>query len=401
MVDYTEEEIEWLQSLPPEKREEVIRLDNLFNHAARFDREPAFLIDGFLPLGYCCILAGDPKAGKTALASAIALAVAEGSPFAAMETIQAGVLWLSLEESPEERATIMMPVLDRIEETTFYVTHQKIAIDTEEGLSDLHEWVVRTDAKLIVVDPLHAAHSGRSLDDGWRARRTLAPFKKFCYDKDVTGLVLHNVGSGGNRVAENAQLAACAGMSMLYSSQPTENGRIVRLQSAGRGNFANRTWHFESHSPLTYWPTKPPSAQEAPPKFQLDDQVLEFLTNSTQPCCPAEIAGALQRNPNSIRNTIARLTALGKVKWTYTLAGARHYDIPREVPHIPGCFRGPETKMPAETSDATPVVSSLDNRILPSVGGDSDSTPVVLSPDDRIPPPSDENSEIEPTGENR
>jgi hypothetical protein len=50
------------------------------------------------------------------------------------------------------------------------------------------------------------------------ARKTLAPFKKFCYDKDVTGLVLHHVGSGGNRVAENAQLAACAGMSLLYSS---------------------------------------------------------------------------------------------------------------------------------------------------------------------------------------
>jgi hypothetical protein len=31
MVDYTEEEIEWLQSLPPERREEVIRLDSLFN----------------------------------------------------------------------------------------------------------------------------------------------------------------------------------------------------------------------------------------------------------------------------------------------------------------------------------------------------------------------------------
>src|SRR5688572_7405759 len=269
MVDYTEEEIEWLQSLPPEKREEVMRLDSLFNHAALFDREPAFLIDGFLPLGYCCILAGDPKAGKTALASAIALAVAEGSPFAAMETIEAGVLWLSLEESPEERATIMKPVLDRIEETTFYVTHQKIAIDTPEGLSDLQHWVNHTDAKLIVVDPLHAAHSGRSLDDGWRARRTLAPFKKFCYDKDVTGLVLHHVSAGGNRVAENAQLAACAGMSMLYSSEPTEEGRIVRLQSSGRGNFANRTWHFESHGPLSYWQSSIGVPPIPPPKYQL------------------------------------------------------------------------------------------------------------------------------------
>ncbi|MDQ2985781.1 MAG: AAA family ATPase [Armatimonadota bacterium] len=344
MDDYTEDELEALASMPPEMRWEYERSRNLFHHVNRLERQPKFLIDGFLPLGYCCILAGDPKAGKTALASAIAMAVAEGSPFAAMESVRSGVLWLALEESPEERATIMAPVFDRLDDTTFYVTHQKIAIDTPEGLSDLQEWVSLTEAKLIVVDPLHAAHSGRSLDDGWRARRTLAPFKKFCYDKDLTGLVLHHISRTGNRVAENSQLAACAGMSLLYTSQQTADGRVVRLHGAGRGDFANRIWHFGSNGPLNYWPTQPPAAEtkaDGPPKYLLDDLVYQYLEHSTEPCCASDIAGGLQRNPNSVRNAIARLIALDRIKQTYTFSGSRHYDIHRDIPHMPSRFATP------------------------------------------------------------
>ena len=347
--EYTEDELEYMARLPVEERNEIDRLNNLFHHVTAIEREPAFLIDGFLPLGYCVILAGDPKVGKTALASAIALAVAEGSPFAAMETTRAGVLWLALEESPEERGTVMAPAFDRLRGIDFYVTHQKIAIDTPEGLADLRKWVNDVDAKLIVVDPLHAAHSGRSLTDAWGARRTLAPFKKFCYDNDVTGIVLHHIGRSNNRVAENAQLAACAGMSMLYTREYTSTGRVIRLDAAGRGEFANRVWYFGSNHPLDYWPTNPPKALSAPnrsaspPKYLLDDLVYEHLENSKVPQTAAEIAGDLQRNPNSIRNSIARLLSLGRIKWTYTLSGCRHYDIPREVPHIPGAFASPET----------------------------------------------------------
>jgi hypothetical protein len=195
----------------------------------------------------------------------------------------------------------------------------------------------------------------------------LAPFKKFCYDKDVTGLILHHVNSGGNRVAENAQLAACVGMSMLYSSEPTEIGRIVRLDSSGRGNFANRTWLFESSGPLSYWPARAPDpfswkaeiANEIdikPPKYLLDDLVYKHLEDSELPRCPADIAGALQRNPNSIRNSIARLMALDRIRHTYTLSGSRFYDIHRDVPHVPTSFFGSQGNNGAflETTEEEP-----------------------------------------------
>ena len=74
-------------------------MECLFRHIIyTTDSKLEFLVDGFLPRGYVTILAGDPKVGKTVLASAITLAIAEGSPFGGMETNRGGVLWLSLEE---------------------------------------------------------------------------------------------------------------------------------------------------------------------------------------------------------------------------------------------------------------------------------------------------------------
>src|SRR5687767_14088583 len=84
------------------------RLSNLFCHMGEFSfGDPRYLIDGFLPESGLVIRAGDLKACKTALASAMALAVAKDKPVAGMPTKQRGVLWLRLEESHQERSAVM------------------------------------------------------------------------------------------------------------------------------------------------------------------------------------------------------------------------------------------------------------------------------------------------------
>ena len=72
-----------------------------------FRKHDRYLVEGFLPESGLVLLAGDPKAGKTAIASAIALAVAKGKPFAGMETKQGSVLWMCLEKSYDERCAVM------------------------------------------------------------------------------------------------------------------------------------------------------------------------------------------------------------------------------------------------------------------------------------------------------
>jgi hypothetical protein len=286
--------------------EEARRRDGLFYRIGEFDyARPRFLIDGFLPEGGLVILAGDPKVGKTAFASAIALAVAKGRPFAGLPVEGAAVLWLALEESFQERSAVMRAAKG-YKRIPFYTNAERIAIDTEDGIADLDYWRMETGAKLLVVDPLHGAHSGRSLMDGWAARKTLMSLKRFCAASRVTALVLHHLAKrGAKRVAESVQLAAIATMVMILTSdsqtipsppgrgpvpeakrkwtevretdtrktgapetgpnsqnQPTANpkvrsrgsARLITLDCMGRGDFANRTWHFLSRNPLDYKP---------------------------------------------------------------------------------------------------------------------------------------------------
>jgi hypothetical protein len=317
-----------------EMAERELRLELMFRHInyTTTDTKLEFLIDGFLPRRYVTILAGDPKIGKTALASAIALAIAEGSPFAGMQSQKAGVLWLSLEETREERATIMAPAKERLGETDFFISYFANKIDDEQSLLDLRTWVNDIDAGLIVVDPLHAAHSGRSLNDGWNARRTLAPLKRFCDNNNIAALVLHHIGRSNRRVAESSQLAAVAGISWLLTMRQEQDRRVVKLRGAGRGEFANRVWHFASDSPLHYQPIThsealPEKERQAPmpPKTKLVDEVYDWLAaNEGRHAC-SDIAAHLERNPNSVRNAIARLLVAKRIQWMGGQANTNFY----------------------------------------------------------------------------
>lgn len=68
-----------------------------------------WLVQDFIPLGYLALLAGPPKCGKTCLATALALSVANGLPFAGRPVHQGAVLWISAEESPRERQLLLAP----------------------------------------------------------------------------------------------------------------------------------------------------------------------------------------------------------------------------------------------------------------------------------------------------
>jgi hypothetical protein len=250
-----------------------------------------------------------------------------------MKAKRAGVLWLALEESPQERAMVTLPVKERLAETDFFITYDKVAIDSPDGINELRTWRNEIDAGLIVVDPLHAAHSGRSLADGWGARKTLAALKTFCNHNGVSALLLHHIGRKSMRVAENAQLAACAGMSMLLTARREEEGRIITLRCAGRGDHANRVLHFASRNPLDYESTEPPKPQpkqqrvieSEPLKYRVDDDIVACLVLADGARSASFIAGQLQRNPNSIRNALARLLAKDRVRLVSIESRVKYY----------------------------------------------------------------------------
>ena len=129
-----------------------------FNNPAKRDDRPKHLVRHLLRLGYCATLLGKRESGKSDLATAIALAVAEGKAFAGMPATQGGVLWLSSED-PYFHERTLRPIRHRLDNLPFFVTYDRPAIDTAEGLEDISTWISKARARLVVVDSLPAAHS--------------------------------------------------------------------------------------------------------------------------------------------------------------------------------------------------------------------------------------------------
>lgn len=311
-----------------ERNDKVEReyLGGLFEpiYDAEQDYEERWLVRNLIPEANLVILAGEPKSGKTCLATALALAVATGTPFAGNPTTQTSVLWLSCEESRLERRIIYKesPLVDST--TPLYTTYDFIPIDTDEGLYYLSHWMDLTKAKLIVVDSLYAAITGRSMGDAWNARKSLMPLKKFCTESGVTALVLHHskrpaMGSYDRRVGEHDQLAATAGVEMVLTSRQVlakpgeDRSRVVTLVCKGRSTKLNRYVHFLSKGPLDF--TEIGEVDQAPlperPAF-CEDIVLEALKK--QAMTADELFEHLNIHGGTIRNALTRLRRKGLIE---------------------------------------------------------------------------------------
>lgn len=285
--------------------------------------EPNWIIEGWIPEGYLVFLAAGPKKGKTCLATQLALSVATGTPFAGIPTHQTSVLWLAQEEGPLERNLLIDSNPLAQTSTPLYTCYEHLPIDQPDSLDALTEWIKQTDAKLIIVDPLHGASSGRSLSDAWRARKTLKALKVFCTLHNVTTIVLHHSKNPtkfnpNHRVAENDQLAATASMQIVLTTRPSnrekENARLITLHCEGRGSFANRTIHLLSTSPSHYEIiTESDLLRESKPAnfTQLELQLLELL--GKQNATSEQLCDALHANPGTLRNAVTRLRARGLI----------------------------------------------------------------------------------------
>jgi len=288
------------------------------DYAVRTRKTTPWVVEGLLPEGYLAILGGTSKAGKTCFAHAMAMAVANGEPFLGMPVWYGAVLWCAYEESEGERLQIMRQWPEHPK--NFYITHEKLHIDNPDELEAIAYWVYKTDAKLIVIDPLLAATEAEGLNDGRVARRVLSGLKEICRKQGCAALVLHHInkdvssGMVRERFAESGQLLATASMDMLMTGtdQP-QGGRLLQIACRGRGEFTNRTLmvrsdgvtHFELVSDLPP-PAKMTEHRETAILRTLDKSPSEGMT-------AAAIARGLGMNVQTVRNSLTRLTNDGKV----------------------------------------------------------------------------------------
>ena len=119
----------------------------------------------YLALGMLAMLSGDPGAGKTYIAMAIAAALSIGrTPYSGDPCEPKHILYLSAENSPEH---VLRPRFDRLggDSSRFHIVRGSIVgegKDAERGsikLSDvqlLHQALSATGAQLLIVDPIQS-----------------------------------------------------------------------------------------------------------------------------------------------------------------------------------------------------------------------------------------------------
>ncbi|MEO7453657.1 MAG: AAA family ATPase [Fimbriimonadales bacterium] len=296
-----------------------------FNNPTHRDYGPTHLVNGFLRLGYCAALLGKRESGKSDLATGIALAVAEGNPFAGMPVARGGVLWLSSQD-PYDHGRSLRPIHDRLENLPFFVTYDRPAIDTSEGLAAIRVWISKGHANLVVVDELDAFHS-RGF--GWNAREALAPFKRLCFETGVTGLLVKSLRTKAKPEIEAAYFAEATDLAIYLHSALTNKGRAITLKASGRGDDSCWQRKLLSQSPFEYQQSMV-TAPAFTRRLTLDDEVLASISKAPYGVSATQISARLDRNPNSIRNAIARLAAAGKIRFSHHAKGSRHYRIHQE-----------------------------------------------------------------------
>ncbi len=281
------------------------------------ETDMAWLVEGMLPLGYLVVLGATSKAGKSCLVTNLAHAVCTGGQFLGMPTTQGAVLWLAYEESEAERRMILRnyaPVSENL-----FLTHEKVILDSKSGIETLRYWIRKTEAKMLVVDPLYGAVQAESLSDGRKARTALEGLKDLCRTENVSAIVLHHftknvsAGSTRERFADSNQILATASMDWIMETRTQmDKTREIRLIGTGRGEFANKVWLISSPSEFEYELIASGTAEECE-RDHIEETLLKAVRQFPHGATADEIAEAMGANVNTTKNKLTALVKENKV----------------------------------------------------------------------------------------
>jgi hypothetical protein len=190
--------------ISPAVRARVVRLADVTAKPVRWLWAP------YVPLGMVSMISGDPGAGKSYVAMAIAAEVTTGIARDGRRRNPAGVLYLTLENPIAE---VLRPRLDSLggDASRFFVVTGTVYEDkqrtdesgiiTLEDLELLDETIEANDVRLVVIDPLTSFFGGgKNLNHSNDTRPVFDRLAKMAEKHDLAALVIrHNNKQQGGR----------------------------------------------------------------------------------------------------------------------------------------------------------------------------------------------------------
>jgi hypothetical protein len=198
------------------------------------DLEPIVWVwDSYLPEGVLSVLAAYMKVGKSTLAYALAVAIAQGRPFLDRPTKQGGVLILAVEEHPRDVHRRLVRFGMRRDDPLFV---QGWLPATPATYDRLRAFVRANAIRLVVVDTLSTFWGIADENDNAQVGRNLTPLLNLARETGCVVLLVHHErkagGDGGRGIRGGSALLALVDQALTLDRSGPDNRRVLR--SLGR-----------------------------------------------------------------------------------------------------------------------------------------------------------------------
>ncbi len=280
-------------------------------------QDTAYAVNGILQEGVT-ILSGSPKIGKSWLALNLSLAVASGSlALGSIEVEKGDVLYLALEDGLKRlKKRLKMVLNDEAVPESLHLAIDWLSSD-RGGLDAMEQWLrVHPEAKLIIIDTLKRIRPA----DRNRANRydfdydAIAPFAELAMNYGVSILIVHHnrkqqADDPLDMVSGSTGLtgAADAALVMLRKRGTNEATLLV----TGR-DIEERELALQWENSAARW-LLIGNANEAHRSVQRNE-ILGLMKMMDEPMFPKDVAEALGRNPDNIRQLIWKMAKTGELR---------------------------------------------------------------------------------------
>lgn len=200
-----------------------------------------YLVEDLLPMG-SSILAAAPKSGKSWFVLLMGLRIAAGEPFLDYKTNQAGVLYLSFEDTLKRLQERMNKLLNKISPPhLFYFSTEKITLD--EGLLESLDTQIREhpEIKLIIIDTFQKIRGQSAHGERWYEHdyREAGEIKEFMDERGLSVLFVHHTSKTKDKDDPFNEITGTNGISgamdtMLVLKKNTRQSQEATLYVTGR-----------------------------------------------------------------------------------------------------------------------------------------------------------------------
>ncbi len=278
--------------------------------------DPQWAIPTFLPVGVT-LLAGKPKMGKSWLALALALAIAENRlALGTLPVTQGDVLYLGLEDSLRriaDRGAKLLQGRTPPENFTWVGTWNQLSTG---GLADIEDWLYKhKEARLVVIDtlakvrPLTPSTSTGYSDD----YAVMTPLKTIAEDNNIAILVIHHLRKMGapdvmDTISGTTGLTGATDCNMVLDRERGKDEAVLHI--TGR-DVEEQELQLTFDAETAQWTMQGNADRQRVSKEQRE--MLAVLEIAEGPLSPVEMSNRLSISTSYGRKIVHDLVKMGKV----------------------------------------------------------------------------------------